>query len=78
MSDVSHDTNDLFAFVEAIEQAFPFKPARDRFGRTLDGRNTSKLQDLAAKYQVGGCYNIEEQAGAVARAILKKMGGANV
>jgi len=65
---------DLWKFVEAIEKAFPEGAERDRFGRYLDGLQIERedLRQLALKYRIGGCYDVQDQAGKVARAILAK------
>jgi hypothetical protein len=66
--------NDMLAFVQAIEQAFPDNAQRDRFGRYVGPRNTGPLQDLARQYQTPGAFDTQEQAGQVARAVLAKHG----
>ena len=68
------DESDLIEFVEAIARAFPEgeRARRDRFGRYVEGLQIERevLRKLATKYKVGGCYDTQEQAGKVARAIL--------
>ena len=68
------DESDLIEFVEAIATAFPEGAERDRFGRYVEGFQVERdaLRELAKKYKVGGCYDTQEQAGKVARAILAK------
>lgn len=47
---------------------------RDRFGRYVNGFYVERnaLRELAMQYKVGGSFDAQEQAGKVARAILKK------
>ena len=65
--------DDLIAFIEAIAKAFPEGAKRDRFGRYEEGLQMERepLRQLAVKYQIGGAFDTQDQAGKVARAILK-------
>jgi hypothetical protein len=59
-------------FLEAIAAAYPENAPRDRYGRIMQA-NTNPLRDLAVEYKVGGCQDVADQAGKVARAILREI-----
>lgn len=63
---------DTMALTRAIAEAYPEHCAMDRFGRYVGARNCDPLRKLAVKYQIPVCSTTEEQAGRVARAILKE------
>lgn len=71
MSNMHND--DLLAFVRAIASAFPEDAQRDRYGRYVEGfqREREALRDLAMRHKVGGSLDTMDQAGKVARSILK-------
>jgi hypothetical protein len=61
----------LLNFARAIGEAFPFNAPRDRFGRFIGPQNTDPLRVLAVHHKTRPAQDVMEQAGEVARAIIK-------